>query len=720
MRVSLIPLVALLAVLLPAASLPLSAAVPTLVEGLNLESVSRPEISPDGHWVVYQRQQTDWKENAYVDQLWLADAAGTKNFQLTRGKKSAEHARWSPDGRWIAFMTERESGAVEPKKPDADESKEEKEKEPGHDGKPEARQIWLISPTGGEAWMLTKHSSRISDFVWSRDGKAIAFLAPEPESKAAKTREKTYSKYQVVERDFEQNQIWTVDVATAEKRQLPVEAQQVTGDPALNVESIDWSPDGHAIAFDATPDPLLAHGGESDIYLVDLTRKNAVRRIVALPGPDGNPLFSPDGTSLAFNTSLGAAYYFYTNQHIAAVKLAKVLQHEASSPSDVEDLTASFDEDASPIDWDAGGIHFIALQKTTSHLFRIEPSTREISRLTEPDQLVVRAASFTPDGRTLAYAAPDATHLTEIYVSALSPFRPAPLTDMTSQVKGWTLGTTEVVSWKSRDGAMIEGVLHKPADFDPHRKYPLLVVIHGGPTGISLPLPAARSHYYPIEQFLAKGALVLEPNYRGSAGYGSAFRALNVRNLGVGDMWDVMSGVDALIDRGMVDPKRLGSMGWSEGGYISAFLTTNTNRFEAISVGAGISDWMTYYVNTDITPFTRQYLHATPWDDPEIYAKTSPITTIRNASTPTLIQHGGNDARVPIPNGYELYRGLRDEKVPVTMVVYPGFGHPITKPKSNLAVLQTNLDWFSHYIWGEPIPDASPLRGRGERNTEAK
>jgi dipeptidyl aminopeptidase/acylaminoacyl peptidase len=285
------------------------------------------------------------------------------------------------------------------------------------------------------------------------------------------------------------------------------------------------------------------------------------------------------------------------------------------------------------------------------------------------------------------------------------------LTNLTAQLAGLTVGRVELVSWTSKDGATIEGALHKPANFDPAKKYPLLLVIHGGPTGVSRPTLAPAQRAYPIEQFLAQGALVLEPNYRGSAGYGEKFRSLNVRNLGVGDMWDVMSGVDALIAKGFVDETKLGAMGWSQGGYISAFLTTNTDRFKAISVGAGISDWMTYYVNTDITTFTRYYLHATPWDDPEIYAKTSPITNIKHAKTPTLIQHGDRDKRVPPPNSFELYRGLKDQGVPTKLMLYAGFGHAITKPKSNRAVLQHNLDWFGHYVFGEPVAADSPLNG---------
>jgi dipeptidyl aminopeptidase/acylaminoacyl peptidase len=302
----------------------------------------------------------------------------------------------------------------------------------------------------------------------------------------------------------------------------------------------------------------------------------------------------------------------------------------------------------------------------------------------------------------------------ELFVTPTDNFAPRKLTDFTAQVTNWTVGTAEVVSWRSQDGTTIEGVLRKPADYDPAKKYPLLVIIHGGPTGVSDPTLSPGDSYYPIQAWLARGALVLQPNYRGSAGYGAAFRALNVRNLGVGDMWDVMTGVDSLISKGIVDPAKLGCMGWSQGGYISAFLTTNTDRFKAISVGAGISNWSTYYVSTDITPFTRQYLHATPWDDPAIYAKTSPMTNIKKAKTPTLIQSGSNDKRVPPPDSFELYRGLQDQHVESRLITYTGYGHGITKPKSNRAVMQANLDWFNRYIWGDPFPKESPLLGSSQ------
>jgi len=700
---------------------------PTIDEQLSLKAVSGQQISPDGRYVAYRVRETNWEDNLYVRQLWIVNISTGTSFQLTRGKKSIEGFRWSPDGKWIAFTTEREQSAIVPPdkekkdddsekkdsgKTDADKDKDKKFGDKG--GKPAAHQIWLISPEGGEAWQLTRHETDVQDFDWSKDGRQIAFTAAAIESKTDKDRKEKYSDYEVFEEDYKQSQIWTVDVAAAQTNFLPAKARQITKDQKLNVTSFAWSPDSTLIAYSVTTNPFLAFRGDEDIYIVDLAHDNAVHKVVALDGPDSNPTFSPDGKQLAFSTALASPYFYYTNGHIATVDLDKVLAKTATTPADVKDLTAKFDEDPRLVDWGPDGIYFEALQKTSSHLFRLDPSTIQVTRITSPDAFIGEDASLTKDFKTVAVIAEDGSHMAELYVSPVDRFAPRKLTDFTAQVRGWNLGTAEVVSWKSQDGATVEGILHKPADYDPSKKYPLLVMIHGGPTGISFPLLSPNDTYYPVQIFLSKGALVLQPNYRGSAGYGAAFRALNVRNLGVGDMWDVMSGVDSLIKKGIVDPAKLGSMGWSEGGYISAFLTTHTDRFKAISVGAGISDWMTYYVNTDITPFTRQYLHSTPWDDPAIYAKTSPITTIKQAKTPTLIQHGSVDKRVPVPDGFELYRGLQDQHVPSRLILYQGFGHPITKPKSNRAVMQSNLDWFSHYIWGETFPKDSPILGSSE------
>ncbi|HEX3912678.1 MAG TPA: S9 family peptidase [Steroidobacteraceae bacterium] len=690
----------------------------SLAESLSRASIRAPMISPDARSVAYLRRQTDWKENEFVWQLWLADVATGKSVQLTRGVKTVGPAAWSPDGHWLAFVTERTPAVIELNAPIEEDAGKQDAKTAAVAAKPAAKQIWLIAPDGGEAWPLTKSAGDVAGFKWTKDGRAILFTATEAPSKAGKARKERYSDYDVVEKDFEQHQLWWVDAAVGISTSLPQSAKQLTFDPMLNINSFAISPDSTRVAFSARRNPLLAFTKDEDIYLMDLPTGSSAAgkpiKIIALPGPDTAPIFSVDGNKLAFTTSLGQPDFFYANSHLALVDLDAVTKKPAMTAADVRDLTKNFDEDPDPISWVPSGLYFGATQRMTAKLFRLDPAALQLQPVSTDDRLIIDQASVTPDGNSIAFTADDATHLTELYISSATAFAPKRLTDMSAQVSGWKLGSVEVVSWKSRDGTLIEGVLHKPADYDPKRKYPLLVKIHGGPTGVSQPRFLPNDYAYPVQAFLAKGALVLEPNYRGSAGYGAKFRALNVRNLGVGDMWDVMSGVDALIARGIVDPNKLAAMGWSQGGYISAFLTTHTDRFKAISVGAGISDWATYYVSTDITPFTIQYLGATPWDDPQIYAKTSPITAIKQAKTPTLIQQGSADHRVPVSDSFELYRGLMDQQVDTRLILYTGFGHGIDKPKSALALVQTNLDWFGHFIWNEPIPKESPLYGSSE------
>lgn len=674
---------------------------PSFVQALDLHSPQAPRISPDGRWVAYSVRSADWKANAYVSQLWLANTSTGENFQLTQGARSVSAPEWSPDGGRIAFLAERPA--------DADTAPEPPPTDTKAPPKPAERQIWIISPRGGEAWQLTHHETNIDAFHWSPDGQWIAFTASTPESAASKARVKEYSDYTVFEHDYRQTQLWAIPPKPDST------AVSFVSDPQLNVGGFAWSPDSRRLAFSATSDPALANSGTAQIYLVAAAAHATPQRATTIPGPNTNPHFSPDGGALAFNTALGAADFFYANRHIATLQLDADGVAPGAQP---QDQTAAFDEDANLVDWGPDGIYFSADRKTTAQVYRLRPGAAAESLTSDGTYRAVQP-TFNRDFTRWAFIASSPERMAEVEVTPTAAFAPKRLTDFQAQLAGFTLGHAEVVEWKSGDGASIEGILHKPADFVAGQKYPLLVVIHGGPTGVSNAALTAADSYYPIQRWLARGALVLEPNYRGSAGYGAAFRKLNVRNLGVGDMADVMSGVHALIARGLVDPSRMGAMGWSEGGYISAFLTTHTAEFKAISVGAGISDWMTYYVSTDITPFTRQYLLATPWSDPAIYAKTSPITTIQQARTPTLIQQGSLDQRVPVPDSFELYRGLQDMHVPSRLILYTGYGHPITKPKSNLAVLQSNWDWFGHYLWGDPIPANSPLYGTSELKPSA-
>ncbi|MVM30068.1 prolyl oligopeptidase family serine peptidase [Spirosoma sp. HMF4905] len=637
------------------------AQAPSIVQSIDMKSVSNPQLSPDGKWVAYTVTKTNWDENAYDTDIWLANTTTGDQFQLTNSKKSNSSAAWSPDGKWLAFLSTRDDKS----------------------------QLYLISPYGGEARPLTKFETGVTSFKWSPTGKQIVFSATVPDSKVDKERKEKYSDYEVVRDDYKMVHLYLLDSLTNEK---PSQGKALTKGIGFSVGSFVISPDGKKIAFDASKNPDLINGHTSDLYVLTLG-DTITRKIVSLKGPDQNPVWSPDGQQIAFTTANENEFYFYTNRLIATV---------SATGGTPKILTNTFDENANLLEWTADGILFSGFQKTAAHLFRIDPTTLKTERLTKPDNLMATQFSFSKDGQQMAFVGALPNQYAEIQTSSVRTFAPKTLTTMSKQLAPFKISTREVVSWKSVDGNVIEGILIKPANFDPARKYPLLVVIHGGPTGIDLPSITA-DRYYPIEQFTAKGALVLRPNYRGSAGYGSKFRALNVKNLGLGDYDDVISGVDYLIGKGIVDKDKVGAMGWSQGGYISAFITTYSDRFKATSVGAGISNWATYYQNTDITPFTRQYLQGTPWDNADIYQKTSPISYVSRAKTPTLIQHGELDRRVPIANAYELRLALEDKGVPVKMVVYKGFGHGITKPKPMRQVMEENYRWFSKYIWGENL-----------------
>jgi len=629
--------------------------VPSYEQIIELKRPGGTAISPDGRLVAFTVNETNWEDNAYETEIYLVPASGGEPVQLTRAKKSSAAPVWSPDGKWIAFGSDRT----------------------------DKRQIYLISPAGGEALALTNVEESVGAFAWSPDGTSIAFTMTDPKSDAHKERDKKFGEFDVVDNDWRLTHLHVIDVDP--RASTPAKARRLTSG-SFTVGSFDWSPDSKFIAFDHRLDPNPPNGGTADISVVAVADGN-VRKLVTRDGADAGPVWSPDGSQIAF---MASPAIMFKNSRI------NVVAASGGAPKSVSD---AYDEQPGIIDWTPGGILFSGLEGISSRIYRIHPDGR-IEPQTPASRASLGGVSLSRDFSVGAFVASDATRFPEVYAGALN----GPATKLThfgDQIRGWKVGNREMVSWKSTDGATIDGVLHKPADYQAGKRYPLLVIIHGGPTGISRPVRVSGAGPYPIEQWLGQGAVILEPNYRGSAGYGEKFRSLNYRNLGVGDAWDVLSGVDALVAQGIADPDRMGVMGWSQGGYISAFLATHTRQpFKAISVGAGISNWMTYYVNTDIHQFTRHYLGATPWDDPAIYALTSPMTTIKQAKTPTLIQHGEFDTRVPTPNAYELYQGLQDVGVPVKLIIYKGFNHGLNKPKAARAAMEHNFEWFNRYVWG--------------------
>ena len=460
-----------------------AAKAPTIDQSLEMYSVGSPKISPDGKRVVYEQTRTNWEANAFETDLWIADVATGERHQLTTTGHSCNPAEWSPDGKWIAFVSDR-PGAL-PKSPE---------------GK---RQLWIMPADGGEAQQLTKMEQGVGGFDWAPDSRRIAFSAEAPEPKAMKDRKDTFGDYHVIHADYEMTHLWLLDLPktdSAGRVSAVGEPKELTKEDSYSVEEFSFSPDGMRIAFSAARDPDLISSFSKDIYVVTVA-DGAVKKIVDTPGPDSDPRWSPDGKQIAYTTSNGAKYFFYANQKIA------VVDAEGGAPRVLSD---AFDEDPDLVKWSPEGIYFSGLQKMSSSLYLLDPASKSIKKMEMPGSEIAGAFTFSKDFKQVAYRGAGANEYAEIYAGSVASGAPAKLTNAGAQEAGFTVAKREVVRWKSGDGTEIEGVLYKPADFSPTKKYPLLVVIHGGPTGIDMPMVSA-DRYYPIERFVAKGALVLRP-----------------------------------------------------------------------------------------------------------------------------------------------------------------------------------------------------------------
>ena len=625
----------------------------------SVKRVGSVAVSPDGRWAavevsepIMEAEPSEWRTSVYV---YAVGDAGQRTAR--RVETPASSPAWSPDGRWLGFASNRS-------------------------GK---RDLWRVALDGSPAQRLTDVTGEVGEFRWSPDGRRMAFVLTDPPVSARDAR--------VVGDAQRFARLYLVDVAgdaaRAAARLLTPQDVQVGGHVGAGMSgpAFDWSPDGAAIAFSHSPSPSGDDWVRADVSVVDVAT-GRTRPLVATSAAEGGPAWSPDGRSIAVTVSDAPATYALTFRVVLV------------SPVDgaVRSLAESFDRRPAVVGWtgDARAVVISEARGTVSRLSAL-PSDGGAAVDLSPDTLMVSAPALNGTGTYVGFVSEAPDRAPEPYVSRLARFAPTRVAELQS-LPAIAFGRTEPIRWRSFDGREIEGLVTYPEGYRPGAPVPLLTILHGGPPSSFTRTFIGGVGSYPIAAFASAGFAVLRPNVRGSSGYGREFRYANVRDWGGGDFRDAMAGIDALVERGVADRDRLGVMGWSYGGYLTAFAITQTTRFRAASVGAGITNLVSYAGVADIPGFIGSYFGGEFWDAPELWQARSAVLRVKAVTTPTLIQHGENDLRVPISQGYELYTALKRRHVPVTMVVYPRQGHGVGEPKLQLDVMRRNLEWFRRWV----------------------
>lgn len=625
------------------------------------KAIGAPQVSPDGKRVVYTVSEAVMTadKSEFVTQIYLANTDGSNSFQITYGEKSSTSPKWSPDGNWLAFTSNR---------------------------KDNKNNLYLLRLNGGEAEPLTDVKTGVSNFDWSADGKQIAYTMSDKKSDDEEKNDKGKNDFRWVDENVKMSRLFVVSVmkdanGKREPRQLTTESYNVGGD-------FDWSPDGRMIVFSHSRSPVANDWTTSDVSMVEVA-SGRVTPFAKTLAAENSPRFSPDGKSIALSVSDIPARWATNN-------LIHIIPASGGTP---KILASSFDGQPNIGGWSPDGkrIYFSEAKGTGTRLYTVDVAANKIAQINETDE-VISGVSVNRTGTMMTFVRQNSETPPEVFVSGVGKFAPVQISRANSDAPKMPLGKTEVVKWRSKDGREIEGLLTYPVNYQAGQKVPLLLNVHGGPTGVFQQSFIGGRGSYPLATFASRGYAILRPNPRGSSGYGKDFRYANEKDWGGADYQDLMSGVDKVIEMGVADANRLGVMGWSYGGFMTSWIVTQTKRFKAASAGAPVTNLMSFNGTADIPNFVPDYFGGQSWENMEIYQKHSPMFNVKGVTTPTLIQHGEADVRVPISQGYEFYNALRAQNVSTRMLVLPRQPHGPNEPKMQIAAMQSNLDWFDKYL----------------------
>jgi dipeptidyl aminopeptidase/acylaminoacyl peptidase len=609
---------------------------------LNLRSISDLQFSPDGSRAAFVLTEPP-KTERRARHIWLYEKKSGAVRQFTFSAKDEISPRWSPDGKQLAFLSNRD----------------------------DQQQIYVMRADGGEAAALTKGKRSVRSFAWSPDGKQIAFLAPDAKSDAEEKKEKDKDDARLVDRDDKQPRLWLLTLAAGELKALT--------DAKWEISELAWLKTGDRIVVSATDHP------ESDqethrIFSISIP-DGSLRLIFAPHGPFGDLRVSPDGATVSY---VGCRVDGPSPHDLMLLDIDKRATRNLTG--------ASLDRAISEHRWMKDG-SILALYADGFQHKLVGFSAEGMSKNPANPPATNVSAFAVSDSGDVAFVGQSATTPPELWLwdQKNAPQQVSHLNDSWKQL---TLGTPEFYKYKSFDGLEIEAALLKPAGADPKEKMPLIALIHGGPTG---------NWQDSIEvwgQLLAaRGYAVFYPNIRGSVGYGQKFIEMNRGDWGGADFKDVMWGVKDLVDRGIADATKLGIGGWSYGGYMAEWAITQTNDFKAAVSGAGLSDLISEY-GTEEHPAYDEWFYGVPYESDSLvkYLNSSPFTQLKNAKTPTLVLQGEADTTDPLGQSQELYRGLKHYGVKTELVLYPREPHGLREEKHLLDRLNRMVAWYDKYV----------------------
>ena len=682
---------------------------------------SAPVPSPDGKWALYTISFPDWKEARRQSDIHLVSmdqgVSSTRRLTFTK-EKNETGPRWSRDGSFFAFLSNRDA--------------------PNNGAQ---NQIYFMRVDGGEAWKVTDAREGVSDFNFTRDGKSILYRTgrageqqlyrlpiagieeakPEqltrqsagvgdwgitPDDKRvyfitddtldADERARREKRFTVNIRNAETPlaSLWALDLADKK-------ATRLTNDQTITVGNFVISPDSRYVGFRGTSANryernITESSINSDLFLLDGSNGQIERLTNNKEVGEGAISFSPDSRWIAFSAPDDLTRYTMKNQRV-------YIRAVSDRGGQWRKLGASFDGDVSTGFWSEDGktIYFNEGIRATNQLMALDVASGTVKQVTnEKASLSVNRDQNT--GKIFINYSDPKTPGTAYTVASLDQVTNKSawkqLTDANPQVRSYALGDAEEITWKSKDGKMVGGVLLKPANYQAGQRYPLIVAIHGGPAAADV---LGFNGGYGSQVYAGAGYAVLMPNYRGSTNYGEAHKNGIIGNYFPPGYDDIMTGVDYLINEGIVDSNKMGALGWSAGGHWSNWILTHTDRFKAISSGAGTSNWISMYAQSDVQRNRQHYLgDKLPYENFDAYWNQSPIKYIKNAKTPTMIHVVEGDPRVPSPQSVELHMALKKLGVPTELFMYPGSSHGIPDPRNQLVKSVSEMAWMDYYVRG--------------------